>query len=87
MIVAPSANLRIQFTNQFILILRLPFQKYSLPDRGLDGLKGFVRRSDDEDHLPLITMFPEVPSEEIETIINVCDEILSLLLFQPIFDR
>ena len=85
MIVAPSANLRIQFTNQFILILRLPFQKYSLLDRGLDGLKGFVRRSDDENHLPLITMFPEVPSEEIETIINVCDEILSLLLFQSLF--
>ena len=30
-------------------------------------------------------MFPEVPSEEIETIINVCDEILSLLLFQSLF--
>ena len=85
MIVAPSANLRIQFTNQFILILRLPFQKYSLLDRGLDGLKGFVRRSDDKNHLPLITMFPEVPSEEIETIINVCDETLSLLLFQSLF--
>lgn len=85
MVVAPSANLRIQFTDRLILTLRLPLHQYGLLDRGLHRLQGFVRRSDYEYPPSLIAIFPEVPSEEIEPIVYVGDEGLLLRQFQSSF--